>query len=447
MNYISILQLIASLSILVVLHELGHFLPAKWFKTKVEKFYLFFDVKFSLLKKKIGETEYGIGWLPLGGYVKIAGMIDESNDKEFLKHEPQPWEFRSKPAWQRLIIMLGGVTVNLILGLFLFVMIFWVYGEEYLPNKEVKYGIYADSIGKAIGFKDGDKIISVGNKPFEKFNDRSFIMDVAINDANTFKVERNGEVKEISIDPELAKTLTRASNKNKTIFGPRFPIFIDTIPSESPLINKNVRKGDQIIAVNDTNTIYFNDFQQTLKAHKNDSIHLTYLRNGHDTLNSTVYVDTLGKLGFGMQPLNKTFKLDTIKYSFAEAIPYGINYGFKTLNDQIRAIGQIFKGKIKANESLGSLISIGSTFGKSWVWERFWKMTALLSLVLAFMNLLPIPGLDGGHVMFLLFEVVTGKKPSDRVVEIGTTIGFFLLIGLMIYAMGLDIMRLITGQI
>ncbi|MBK8724290.1 MAG: RIP metalloprotease RseP [Saprospiraceae bacterium] len=447
MNYISILQLIASLSILVVLHELGHFLPAKWFKTKVEKFYLFFDVKFSLFKKKIGETEYGIGWLPLGGYVKIAGMIDESNDKEFLNHEPQPWEFRSKPAWQRLIIMLGGVTVNLILGLFLFAMIFWVYGEEYLPNKEVKYGIFADSIGRELGFMDGDKIISIGNKPFEKFNDRSFIMDVAINDANTFKVERNGEVKEISINPEIAKTLTKASNKYKTIFGPRFPIYVDTLPPDSQLKGKNVQKGDQLIGVNDSSTLYFNEIQSVLKNHKNDSILLSYIRNGKDTLKTMVLVDSIGKIGFGLKPLNEIFKLDTVNYSLGEAIPYGINYGFRTLNDQIRAIGQIFKGKIKANESLGSLISIGSTFGKVWVWERFWKMTALLSLVLAFMNLLPIPGLDGGHVVFLLYEVVSGRKPSDKVVEIGTTIGFFLLIGLMVYALGLDIMRLITGQL
>jgi regulator of sigma E protease len=447
MNYISVLQLILSLSILVVLHELGHFLPAKWFKTKVEKFYLFFDVKFSLFKKKIGETEYGIGWLPLGGYVKIAGMIDESNDKEFLNQEPQPWEFRSKTAWQRLVIMLGGVTVNLVLGLFLFAMIFWVYGEEYLPTSEVKYGMFTDSIGRELGFQDGDKLLAVGGKPFEKFNDRAFIMAVAINNANSFTVERNGEKKEVSISPELAKTLTKASNKGKLIFGPRFPAYVDTIPKESPLFNSGVKKGDRLIKINEVETPYLTDLQKELKLHKKDSVVLTYLQSDRDTMVKKVAVDSIGRLVFLPRPLNQIFAFKKIDYTLGEAIPYGIKYGFNALTDQVRAIGQIFKGKIKASESLGSLISIGSTFGKVWEWERFWKMTALLSLVLAFMNLLPIPGLDGGHVVFLLYEVVSGRKASDKVVEVGTTIGFFLLIALMVYAMGLDIMRLITGQI
>jgi regulator of sigma E protease len=435
-------QLMLSLSILIVLHELGHFLPARLFGTRVEKFYLFFDPWFSLFKVKKGDTEYGIGWLPLGGYVKISGMIDESFDTEQMKQEPQPWEFRSKPAWQRLIIMLGGVTVNFIVGFFIFGMVLWVWGEEYLPNENVKYGIFADSLGVEMGLRDGDKILAINGKPFVKFDDRTLLREIIINNADEVTVERGGVAVDVPIDEKFVGVLSSHENKDKRLFYPRTPFVAGQTIKDSPAAKAGVREGDSIIAFNHRPTPFFNDFLKMARMHKNQEVVVSLLRkNQPDTMYLTMTTTEHGTVG--IVPYGPTYFFDTQRqdYTFLAAMPAGVTQGWSILTDQLKAFGQIFRGKIKASESLGGFGSIGKMFGDQWLWERFWKMTAILSLILAFMNLLPIPALDGGHVMFLLYEIATGRKPSDKFMEYATMVGFVIVIALVLYANGLDIVR------
>ncbi|HMQ47722.1 MAG TPA: RIP metalloprotease RseP [Saprospiraceae bacterium] len=434
-------QLILSLSILIVLHEMGHFFPARLFNTRVEKFYLFFDPWFSLFKIKKGETEYGIGWLPLGGYVKISGMIDESFDSEQMKQPPQPWEFRSKPAWQRLIIMLGGVTVNFILGLFLYSMVLWNWGSEYLPNENLKYGIAVDSLGMEMGLQDGDHILAIGNAPFEKFNDREVIREIIINNANTIRLERGGQEISLPIDPKWVGILSSYEAKDQSLFTARVPFVAAEVLEESPAAKGGLKVEDEIIAFNNTPTPFFSDFYRQASTNPSKDVTVKVVRNKQDTLNLAMTTTAEGKIG--VRPVGPDYFFDTKRqeYTLAEAIPAGISEGLGFLNDQLKAFGQMFRGRIKASESLGGFGAIGSMFGGEWVWERFWTMTAVLSLILAFMNLLPIPALDGGHVMFLLFEVVTGKKPSDKFMERATMVGFIIVMALVLYANGLDIFR------
>ncbi len=452
-------QLMLSLMILVTLHEFGHFLPARLFGTRVEKFYLFFDPWFSIFKaRKVNGrwsfggifnknkdypedrkdvTEYGIGWLPLGGYVKIAGMIDESMDTEQMKGEPQPWEFRSKPAWQRLIIMLGGVTVNFILGFLLYSMVLWIWGEQYLPNENVKYGIYADTLGMDIGLRDGDKIVAVGGQKFDKFNDRVVVREIIINNADKITVERDGQVINLPIDPKFVGILSSYENKNKSLFDARLPFEIEEVLKDSPASKAGMQVGDQIVAVNDTTRLFIHESIPAIRQFKAKPVKLTVLRNeGRDTVQFNITTTKEGTVG--IRPKNFMERQD---YTLVEALPAGVTKGLGFLNDQAKAFGQMFKGRIKVKESLGGLGSIGGMFGAEWVWERFWLMTAVLSLVLAFMNLLPIPALDGGHVLFLLYEMISGRKPSDKFMEYATTIGFILVLGLILYANGLDIIR------
>ncbi len=456
-------QLMLSLMILVTLHELGHFLPARWFHTRVEKFYLFFDPWFALVKaRKIdGQwnvasifnknkaypderkdvTEYGIGWLPLGGYVKIAGMIDESMDTEQMKQPPQPWEFRSKPAWQRLIIMLGGVTVNFILGFLLYSMVLWIWGEQYLPAANVKHGIYVDSLGIEMGLQDGDKVLAVGNQPFEKFNDRVVVREIIINDAKTITVERDGKELQLPVDPKFVSILSSRNNKDKALFGPRMEFAVKGFSKNAPAEKAGLLPGDRILALNDTLTPYFHQFLFAIRQHKNEEVRVTVLRNGSDTLQFDIVTADNGTIGVYPVP----FDLQRQEYKLSEALPLGVTQGIGFLGDQMKAFGQMFRGKIKVSESLGGLGSIGGMFGAEWQWERFWRMTAILSLILAFMNLLPIPALDGGHVMFLLYEMVSGRKPSDKFLEYATTVGFILVLGLILYANGLDVWSAIKG--
>ncbi|MCB9050247.1 MAG: RIP metalloprotease RseP [Lewinellaceae bacterium] len=442
MDYVIMVgQLMLSLSILIVLHEMGHFFPARLFGTRVEKFYLFFDPWFSLFKYKKGETEYGIGWLPLGGYVKISGMIDESFDTEQMKEDPQPWEFRSKPAWQRLIIMLGGVTVNFILGFFIYGMVLWYWGEEYLPNENVKYGIFVDSLGQDIGLRDGDHILAIDGKPFEKFNDRQVVREIIINSARTLKVERGGQIEELEIDPKFISILASHENKDKPLFSARVPFIAAKMVKGSPAEEAGVQEKDQIIALNGAPTPYFSDFFKMAREMKNKPVQVTLVREEKDTM--TLSMSTTENGTIGIYPFGPTYFFDTERqeYTLAEALPAGVAMGWSFLRDQAKAFGQIFRGRIKAKDSLGGFGTIGAMFGNEWQWERFWRMTAILSLILAFMNLLPIPALDGGHVMFLLYEVVTGRKPSDKFLEYATMIGFILVLGLVLYANGLDIFR------
>ncbi|MBP7273195.1 MAG: RIP metalloprotease RseP [Saprospiraceae bacterium] len=442
MEYVVLIaQLILSLSILVVLHECGHFFPAKWFKTRVEKFYLFFDPYFSLFKKKIGETEYGIGWLPLGGYVKIAGMVDESFDTAQLQQEPQPWEFRSKPAWQRLIIMLGGVIVNFLLGIFIFAMLYWHWGEEYLPASQVSYGIYADSLGQQLGLQNGDKVLKVGNKPFVKFNDRVLVKEIVINGANTIEVERNGQHVVLPVNEKFVGILSQYDSKDKQLFTARVPFVAGKVVADMPAGKAGIKDKDKIIAINNMPTAYFDEFYTEIKKHKSDSVQVSVLRDDKDTISFALQTTPEGTIGIAPLPATFFYKTEKQKYSIVEAFPAGAKKGFGFLNDQIKAFGQMFKGKIKASESLGGFASITNLFPRQWDWEQFWNVTGVLSMILGFMNLLPIPGLDGGHVMFLLWEVFTGRKVSDKVMEYATMIGFALILGLMIYANGLDIFR------
>lgn len=436
---IKTLQFILSFSILIGLHEMGHFFTAKWFKCRVEKFYLFFDPWFSLWKKKIGDTEYGLGWIPLGGYVKISGMIDESMDKDQLKKPAQPYEFRSKPAWQRLIIMIAGVVVNILLALFLFILITYTWGEEYLPAKNVTYGVHADSLGRKIGILDGDKIIGIDHKPVDNF--ATIASDLILNNAKTIQVLRDSAVLNIPVTDEFINALNK--NKLEGFVDIRFPVIVDSVnPAIAHFTQNKLEKGDRIIGLNNIPVMYFNEFDSIKKHFRNQEITLSVLRN-LDTVQVKARLDTGASVGFyPLSNLSKLFKTVTHTYSFIEAIPIGIERGGTTLKHYVEGLKQIFSGRIKASDSLGSVISIGNYFPSVWDWERFWTLTAVFSIILAFMNILPIPALDGGHALFCLAEMITGRKPSDKFMEYAQMVGMILLLGLMAYALGLDFWRL-----
>ncbi|MBI2731701.1 MAG: RIP metalloprotease RseP [Sphingobacteriales bacterium] len=432
-------QLVLCLSILVVLHELGHFLPAKWFKCRVEKFYLFFDPWFSLFKKKIGDTVYGIGWLPFGGYVKISGMIDESMDKEQLKEPAQPWEFRSKPAWQRLIIMIGGVTVNLILGFFIFAMILWVWGEDYLQTKNVKYGVYADSLGRSIGIKDGDMILGVNGKELDNFSALS--SEIILNEAKNIQLIRDGQRMDIPVPDGTIRSIIK--RKGEPIVVPKYPAIVDTVERKvAKFLQGELRKGDQIISIDGVPVGSQAELMDLKKNKKNTEVSVSVLR-GADTISVKAKTDENARLGFISAGADRYLEFTTKKYTFGQSLPAGVKKGWGTLVMNIKNFKLLFTSKeVKASESLGSFISIGGMFGASWDWQRFWSMTALLSIILAFMNILPIPALDGGHVVFTIYEMITGHKPSDKFMEYAQMVGMVILLGLMAYALGLDIFRL-----
>jgi regulator of sigma E protease len=431
-------QFILSFSIIVVLHELGHFVPAKWFKCRVEKFYLFFNPWFSLVKKKIGETEYGLGWVPFGGYVKISGMIDESMDKDALKQAPQPWEFRSKPAWQRLIIMVGGVTVNLVLGFFIYAMMLWYWGDSYIPTNKLKYGIAADSLAQSIGLRNGDQILGVDGKYIEKF--RAIPLEVILKDAKSFQVERNGQKMNIAIPEDFAGNLIRY--KDLSFIDVRLPFDgLDSVVAGSAADKAGLRKGDKILAVNNVQTPYFSDFKEEIRKNRNKQVQFSVLR-GTDTSVTQTLVPSDGIIGITATQNRDELEIKTNKYSFFESFPAGYKKSIETLESYWLQLKLIFSKKVKTSESLGSVISIGNMFPSTWDWQAFWSLTAFFSLVLALMNILPIPALDGGHALFTIYEMVTGRKPSDKFIEYAQMAGMILLMGLMAYALGLDIFRL-----
>ena len=419
---------------------MGHFFPAKWFNTRVEKFYLFFDPWFSLFKKKVGETEYGIGWLPLGGYVKIAGMIDESMDREQMKGPPQPWEFRSKPAWQRLVIMLGGVTVNFILGFLLFGMVLFVWGKEYMPTKNIPNGYAVDSLAMDMGLRDGDDILKIGDVPFDIFNPGTLRKEIVINDAKHILIRRDGREKTIDIDPKFVRLLSSYEYKDAQLFSPRIPVIIKEVAKDSPAGRAGLKEGDQLIAVNDQPTPFFDQLSKIIRSNKNNQLTIRYLRENRENEVKVTPTDK-GRIGFANVRYIDLYETETREYGFIEAIPAGVVEGYDFLASQIKAFGKMFSGKIKASESLGGFGTISGLFPKQWSWQVFWHVTAILSLILGFMNLLPIPALDGGHVMFLIYEVLTGRKVSDRFMEYATIIGFAIVIGLVLFANGLDVLR------
>lgn len=440
-----VLQLILSLSILVVLHECGHFFPAKWFKTRVEKFYLFFNPYFSLFKIQKGETEYGIGWVPFGGYVKISGMIDESMDTEQMAGEPQPWEFRSKPAWQRLIIMVGGVVVNFILGFLIFAGMLWYWGESYTPTANVAEGIYiTDSLGYELGLQNGDKIIQVGEIPFKKFNPGAFNMGIVINDARSYVVERDGQQLTLPIGEQYTKVLTK-KYKKKTIFTASYPQKVTKVNEGSPAEKAGLQVGDMIVGVNNEEATSAIAVSMKISKLKSQTVPLSIMRDGQ-RLEKTVTVSDKGAIGIGNAHMDEFYEKTSEKYGFLESFPAGVNKGMGFLQDQLKAFGQIFGDRIDATDSLGSIVSIARMFDPGWDWQRFWSITAMLSILLGFFNILPIPALDGGYVIFLLYEIISGRKPSDKFMEYATLFGFILMIGLMIFALGLDVTNIFKGN-
>jgi len=431
-------QLILSLSLLVIIHEFGHFLFARLFKTRVEKFYLFFDPWFSLFKVKKGDTEYGVGWLPLGGYVKISGMIDESMDKEAMKLPPQPHEFRSKKTWQRLLIMVGGVLMNFILAFIIYIGILYAWGEQYLPTANVKYGIEIDSVGRQIGLQNGDKILSVANEKVENF--RKVIPTVILDKAPAIQVERNGQKMDVEIsDDDLALLI-----KSKGVLSIRIPFDykVAKVASASPAKEAGLKPGDRILGMNNLKYEFNDQFKTALKDSVGKKVTLNVLRDTQE-MNISLVIPSTGMLGIQLeQDLEKIFEFKTIRYGLIESIPAGISRGINEINDYLKQFKLIFSPKTKAYESLGGFIAIGNIFPGAWNWYSFWNMTAFLSIILGVMNLLPIPALDGGHVIFLLFEMITGRKPGDKFLEYAQIVGMVLLLSLVLFANGNDIFKL-----
>ena len=432
-------QFFLSLSILIVLHELGHFIPAKLFKTRVEKFYLFFDPYFSLFKKKIGGTEYGIGWLPLGGYVKISGMIDESMDKEHLNKEPQPWEFRSKPAWQRLIIMVGGVAVNVLLAMFIYAMILFTWGDAYLKTENVKYGVECSELAKEIGFQNGDKILEIEGVYYENFAEVPEA--ILISGASEVLVDRNGETVSISIPSNIIEQLIERNSK-KGFINIALPYIAHKFSKGSVAEAAGIQAGDQFIAINGEEAQYFSDYISRLPSLANQEVDISVLRN-RDTLHFDMTLGTNAKMGVYAVPASELITYDRREYGFFESFPAGTSRAVNTLDSYVQQMKLMLNPETGAWKGMGGFISIGKMFAPVWDWQSFWNFTAFLSIVLAFMNILPIPALDGGHVMFLIGEMITGRKPSDKLLEYAQIVGFLILVGLLLFANGQDIVKLL----
>ncbi|WP_299363448.1 RIP metalloprotease RseP [Winogradskyella sp.] len=441
---IKISQFLLSLSLLIVLHELGHFIPAKAFKTKVEKFYLFFDVKYSLFKKKIGETVYGIGWLPLGGYVKIAGMIDESMDKEQMAKPPQPWEFRSKPAWQRLIIMLGGVTVNFILAYFIFVGVSFFYGDKDYPLASLKDGYRIENpLLLELGFKTGDKVLEVNGESVDSHSD--IIRNIIT--AEEFTIEREGSIQKIDLPEDFLGQLS--SRKRAALFNLRVPFMVAKV--NDTLQNKDVdlKEGDILLAIEGKPLEYFDELESRLKLYSNQTVSATFLRE-EEKISRELEISSDGKMGVFPAFSEKRFEelgyfgVSRKKYTFLESFGGGVDKFVNEVTGYFDQLRVIFTPSTGAYKGLGGFKAIYDIFPDFWSWEAFWRLTAFLSIMLAVLNLLPIPALDGGHVMFLLYEMISGRKPSEKFLERAQIIGFFILIALVLFANGNDIFKAVT---
>jgi regulator of sigma E protease len=443
---IKISQFLLSLSLLIVLHELGHFIPAKAFKTRVEKFYLFFDVKFSLFKKKIGDTVYGIGWLPLGGYVKISGMIDESMDTEQMAQEPQPWEFRSKPAWQRLIIMLGGVTVNFLLAILIYIGMSYFYGDKFLPVENIKDGLLVEStVANKAGLLTGDNVIAVDGDKIKNFSEIS----EKVLFGKEITIERDGVQSKISFPEDFLSQLI--DSKEKRFINLRMPFAVVKVPDSSHNKNSGIKKGDIVVGLNGVKTKYSDEVISELEKYKGQIVNAEVLRNNEKTtvelsvndegkvglVSSGITEDNLEKLGY--------YKFETKKYGFFESFPVGLNKAKDKMVSYWDQLGAIFTPSTGAYKGVGGFKAIYDIFPSFWSWQVFWSITAFLSIMLGVLNLLPIPALDGGHVMFLLYEMVSGKKPGDKFMEYAQMVGFFLLIALVLFANGNDIYKAIFG--
>ncbi len=428
-------QLILGLTILVGLHELGHMLAAKWFGMRVEKYAIGFPPK--IFGKKIGETEYMLGLIPLGGFVKISGMVDESMDTDALKEDPKPWEFRSKPAWQRLIVMMGGIIVNVITGIVIYIALTYNYGESYLPASEAKYGVVANEIGKEIGFQTGDRIVAVNGKQLERFED-VYSMDMLLGRNAYYTVERNGQQVDIKVPANLMDRV--ADNKERMFFvQPRVPFKVGQVMAGTPAAEAGLQKGDYITRINDSEIKFFNELQQALQANAGKPVTIVVEREGKPVTLKTQVTEE-GTLGFMQEPL---LQYATRDYSIGEAIPLGTEQAFGVITANLKGFGKIFRGEVSASKSLSGPIGIAQIFGDTFSWYKFWSITAMLSMVLAFMNFLPIPALDGGHVVFLTYEMISGRKPSDNFLENAQKVGMVLLLGLMAFAIFNDVFKII----
>ena len=432
---IKTLQFFASLSLLVIIHEFGHYITARMFKIRVEKFYLFFNPWFTIYKRKWGETEYGIGWLPLGGYVSLAGMIDESMNLEQMKQEPQPWEFRSKPAWQRLIVMLAGIFMNVILAMFLYSMIMFTWGESYYHNDDVVYGYNFSERGEGYGFQDGDKIVSIDGQSIDNINYIREMLIVA-NDDRTVTVSHDGEQRDIVI-PLSELVAMREDGSIMELMHINMPFVIDEISSDSAR-DAGIEVGDKVIAVDGIPAADFLQAKEMLEARANSTVDITAIRGVSDTITLNVPLDESGRMGV----LTRGIVPRTREYGFFESIPAGISLAGEKIASYWQQLKMIFNPETKSYKEVGGFIAIGSIFPDTWNWYSFWSLTAFLSVVLAVMNILPIPGLDGGHALFTLWEIITRRKPSDKFLEIMQYIGFGLLILLLVYANANDIIRL-----
>lgn len=442
---VKIAQLLLALSILVILHEFGHYITARWFKCRVEKFYLFFDPWFSLVKKKIGDTEYGIGWLPLGGYVKISGMIDESMDKEAMKLPPQSYEFRSKPAWQRLIIMLGGVIMNVLVAFFIYAMILWVWGDTKIPNDSLKDGIGIQN--KQIielGFKSGDKIIAINGKQIKYFDEITEKILIGTED-RIVDLEREGKKMQITIPVSFLNKVIENRKAARGFITPRLPAILGDFDSGKDTTNAykgGLKGGDKIIAVDSAPIHFFDEVSTYIENKKDKNVSFKVLR-GNDTLSKNVIVDCNGKIGIYTLTGKEydsmgVYVMKTTPYTLLESFPAGVTKAIKSLNSYVDQFKMIFKPETGAYKGLGGFKGMTNGLPGTWDWEAFWMFTAFISMALAFMNLLPIPALDGGHVVFTLYEMITGRKPNEKFLEYAQIVGMVLLLGLMIYANGND---------
>lgn len=427
------IQLLLSLSLLIVLHELGHFIPAKLFKTRVEKFFLFFDVKFALFKKKIGDTVYGIGWLPLGGYVKISGMIDESMDTKQMQQPPQPWEFRSKPAWQRLIIMLGGVTVNLILGFLIYMMILFVWGKDTLSNEALPEGLQPSSVAAEVGFRPGDQVLGVDGTPLDNVLDVNRYLFLRHVKTVTVK-HREGNTETLNIPEDIGQQIFISGELFPLI--PAIPAVIDSVIPNSPAARSGLLPKDKILTINNQPIHDWSDLGNTLDDQANQSITLQINREGEILqLDATTSAEST----LGVFPKRPQITVTNKSLSLGESIRDGFAFGYWTLYDYVSQFQYIFTKK--GASQVGGFGAIGNLFPPTWDWRGFWSSTALISIMLAFMNILPIPALDGGHVLFLCYEIITGRKPHDRFMEYAQMLGFFLLLSLVLFANGNDLYR------
>lgn len=435
---IMVAQLLLGLSILVILHELGHFLAARAFGIKVEKFYLFFDAwGVKLFSIKRGDVEYGIGWLPLGGYVKIAGMIDESMDKEQMALPPQPWEFRSKPAWQRLIVMLAGVFVNIVVGIFIFWMLTFKFGETYIANSSVKSGINPGVIGKEIGLKQGDHVVAVNGKKVVRFEE--LISSKVLLGNTTLTIERDGKQIDIKVPDNILNKVADLGIDEFISRAPLLTTIVDTVIHEKSAFRVGIKKGDRIVAVNEVPVKYNVDVSKELKKLKNKKFILDAYR-GAELIHFEVSTDSAGTIGIGFNA--NEIKEETIHYGFFQALPIGANQTWISFTDNGKGIWKVLSGKIKADKAFSGPVAIAQkVYGGVWIWSHFWASTALISIALAFMNLLPIPALDGGHVVFLCVEMVKGKPLGEKFMETAQIVGFVMLLSLMVFVIGNDIFK------